>query len=227
MAGHGVDMMVPSGQVTVAVGGNPKWGLMGLLATRKLAPLVLMTVALSGCGTLFGSAPVDTYDLAVAPVQAHLRAHHRIQLLIPEPVALKMFDGQNIVVRNGPASIAYLKGAQWGDRLSKIVQSGLIQAFEDTGRVGGVGGPGQGLAIDDQVVTEIREFSIDTTTGGTAVVEIAAKILNDRNGVVRATHVFTATVPVGGNANSDYVAALQSAFDNVTGQIVTWTLKAL
>lgn len=203
---------------------------MKLDATRRLVPLLLTSFMLSGCGTLLGGGtkPVDTFDLSAAPsVRSHPHARHRLQLLIPEPAALKMFDGQNIVVRSGPASIAYLKGAQWGDRLSKIVQSRLLQAFEDTGRVGGVGTPGQGLAIDDQVITEIREFSIDATHGDTAVVVIAAKLLNDRNGTVRSTQVFRATSPVTGSANADYVAALDRAFKQVTDQIVAWSLSAL
>jgi cholesterol transport system auxiliary component len=201
---------------------------MGLGAVRKLAPLMLMAVMLSGCGTLLGiSKSVDTFDLASATVKPREHPRRHVQLLIPTPTALKMFDGQNIVIRSGPSSIAYLSGAQWADRLSKIVQDKLLQAFEDTGRVGGVGTPGQGLAIDDQVVTEIRDFSIDTSSGNNAVVEIAAKVLDDRNGTVRAARVFQASVPVEGKANADYVRALQSAFDKVTTEIVTWTLATL
>lgn len=203
-------------------------GAMGLEATRKLMPAVVASLLLSGCGTLLGAnTKVDTFNLTVASVRAPVQARHRLQILIPEPVALKIYDGQNIVVRSGPSSIAYLKGAQWGDRLTRIVQSGLLKAFEDTGRVGGVGTPGQGLAIDDQVITEIREFGIDATHGDTAVVEIAVKVLNDRSGAVRATKVFSVTSPVAGGANSDYVRALGLAFQQITGEIVDWSLTVL
>lgn len=201
---------------------------MGLGAGQKLAALMLASVMLSGCGTILGgsSGPVDTFDLSSSSVAPRSHPRRHLQLLIPEPAALKMFDGQNIVIRSGPSSIAYLKGAQWGDRLPRIVQNKLLQAFEDTGRVGGVGTPGQGLAIDDQVVTEIRDFSIDSTTSG-AVVEVSVKVLNDRNGAVRASKVFRETAPLVGTANGDYVQALQSAFDRVSSDIVSWTLKAL
>jgi len=200
---------------------------MGLGAGQKLAMLLLASVMLSGCGTLLGGGgPVDTFDLSGASIARRDHAHHHLQLLIPEPAALKMFDGQNIVIRSGPSSIAYLKGAQWGDRLPKIVQNKLLQSFEDTGRVGGVGTPGQGLAIDDQVVTEIRDFSIDATTNA-AVVEVSVKLLNDRNGAVRASKVFQGTAPVPGTANADYVQALQTAFGQVSADIVSWTLAKL
>ncbi len=43
---------------------------------------------------------------------------------------------------------------------SALVQLRLLQAFQNTGRIGAAGLPGQGLAIDYQVVTELRRFEI-------------------------------------------------------------------
>ena len=53
------------------------------------------------------------------------------------------------------------------------------------------------------------------------------KALNDRNGSVLRTHIFSAAVPVRGAANGDYVAALNQAFDQVSRDIVDWTLKII
>jgi cholesterol transport system auxiliary component len=60
-----------------------------------------------------------------------------------------------------------------------------------------------------------------------ANVEISAKILNDRNGSVRAQSVFKATSPVRGTENSDFVEALDRAFAKVGGDIVDWSLKSM
>ena len=92
---------------------------------------------------------------------------------------------------------------------------------------GGVGTPGQGLAIDFQIVTDIRAFQVETNGGQHANVEISVKLLNDRNGTVRATRVFSATSPVQGSGNRDYIAALDRAFAQVSTEIVAWTLKAI
>lgn len=90
-----------------------------------------------------------------------------------------------------------------------------------------VGKPGQGLAIDFQVVTDIRAFQIEADGGSRADVEISVKLLNDRNGTVRAQRVFSATAPVQGSGNRDYIAALDKAFRSVSAEIVGWTLKAI
>src|SRR5690606_29104899 len=130
------------------------------------------------------------------------------QILIPEPAALKSLDSEQVVVRVSQAEIQYLAKSQWGDRLPRMVQSKLVEAFENSGRLGGVGKPGQGLAIDYQIVTDIRTFEVDTSGTDMAKVEISVKILNDRNGTVRAQQVFTGSVPVSGSENRDFIAAL-------------------
>lgn len=177
---------------------------------------------LTGCAAIGGTtATADTYELrqpsigSVSPVRAGT------QILIAEPVALKAFDSENIVIRPEPLVIQYLGDARWSDRLPRLVQRKLGDAFQAANRFDGVGLPGQGLAIDYQVITEIREFSVDAQRNA-ADVTIAAKLLNDRNGNVLASRSFSATVPVGGTSNDVFVAGLDRAFGRVAADIVSW-----
>ncbi|QFY60164.1 ABC transporter [Rhizobium grahamii] len=190
---------------------------------RTAFALPLMAVALGGCGT---TPKNDTYDLS-APVGGNGPAAKNRQILVQQPTALRALDSEQIVVRVSSAEIQYLAKSQWSDKLPRMVQAKLVEAFENSGKLGGVGTPGQGLAIDYQVVTDIRAFEITTGNGSHAVVEISAKILNDRNGSVRAQKVFQQTVPAGGGSNEGYVKALDRAFSTVTSQIVDWTLQSI
>lgn len=186
------------------------------------AAMLLATAGLAGCASIGGSnKALDTYDLAVPSVEKAAKKKANVQILIAEPQALKILDSESIVIRNGMSSVAYLGGAQWSDRLPKIVQARLVQAFENSNRFGGVGRPGEGLAIDYQVITDIRSFEIDQTGNGRAVVEISAKLLNDRNGVVGSSKSFSASVPAP-SGSSGIVNALDAAFDKVAGEIVAW-----
>jgi len=103
----------------------------------------------------------------------------------------------------------------------------VVVKHEPAVHLGGVGQPGQGLAIDYQVVAEIRAFEVDTSGADVANVEIFVKILNDRNGTVRAQRAFRATVPVSGTENRDFVAALNNAFAAVGAEIVDWSLQSM
>lgn len=186
------------------------------------AAILLASGFLPGCSSLGGTnKALDTYDLAVPSVEKAGKRKTGIQILIAEPQALKILDSESIVVRNGQSSVAYLDGAQWSDRLPKMVQARLVQAFENSNRFGGVGRPGEGLAIDYQIITDIRSFEIDSTGGSRAVVEISAKLLNDKNGVIGTSKLFTATVPAT-SGSGQFVNALDAAFDKVASEIVAW-----
>ncbi len=194
------------------------------VSTKFAVMLPLLGAILAGCG---GGAKNDTFDLSVssAPV-TQARSLKGRQLLVAEPTALKALDSENIVVRLSNSEVQYLANSQWSDRLPRMVQSKLVEAFQDTGRLGGVGRPGQGLAIDYQVVTDIRAFEVDTKNN-VANIEISVQLLNDRNGTVRAQDVFRASARVSGTGNANFVKALDSAFAAASREIVAWTLKAL
>lgn len=184
--------------------------------------LVLMGLLLAGCGT--GPAP-DTYDLKALTGDVSAPKRNR-QVLVTEPTAVKALNSDQIVVRLAGAEIQYLAKAQWADRLPKLVQARLVEALENTGKLSGVGTPGQGLAIDDQVVTDIRSFEIATNGSSRARVEISVKLLNDRNGTIRAQQTFAAEAPAG-SGNPAFIKALDTAFGQVTNEIVEWVLKEL
>lgn len=189
---------------------------------------VLSLLTLSGCAALPGGGPaaLDTYDLTT-PTVPPTGGRTRTQLLIAEPSALQSLGAQSIVIRTSPSSIEFLSGAQWADRLPLIVQARLADAFQATGRLGGVGRPGEGLAIDYQVVTDIRTFEVRVFGDRLATVEISVRVLNDRNGVVQAQRVFQAAVPLTGTSNEAYVAALDLAHQRLTAELVTWVLAAI
>lgn len=182
----------------------------------------------SGCAVVGGgSAPLDTYELSAPAADGGGPRRARVQVLVAEPTALKAFDGENIVVKTGPGTIAFLKGAQWADRLPKVVQARLAETLQNSGRFGGVGRPGEGLAIDYQIVTEIRAFEIRASGSQTAHVSIHARLLNDRNGVVRAQKVFEATASVSGSGNDAYIAGLNRAFGEAAAAIAAWTASQI
>lgn len=185
--------------------------------------VALLALTIAGCAALPGGgpAPLDTFELSAPSVGA--KGHSRRQILIAEPSALKALDGQNIVIKSSPGSIQYLKGAQWADRLPLIVQARLAETFQRSGSFAGVGKPGEGLAIDYQVIVEVRSFEVRVNGGAHADVELFVRLLNDRNGEVRASKSFTASAPVSGSGNQAYVNALDSAFGEAARDIVRWT----
>ena len=205
------------------------WWDKSVTSTKSFSACALAVLLLQGCAALPGGgpAPLDTYDLTAPHVEAPGPRRAAAQILVAEPSALKILDGENIVIRPSAGSIEFLSGAQWADRLPRIVQARLVEALQGTNRLGGVGKPGEGLAIDYQVVTEIRAFEARVDGAPRAAIELHVKLLNDRNGIVRGSRSFTAAAPISGTANADYVAALDRAFASVQAEIVGWVLASI
>jgi cholesterol transport system auxiliary component len=198
------------------------WVLRGAL-------VLLIASTLGSCALLTPpKAPSETYDISAPRSFSSLRSGTRAQLLIKEPTALKALDSQNIVVKPTPAVITYLGGAQWSDTLPKMLQSKLVEAFENTGRAGAVAKPGDGLVIDYQVISAIRAFEVAVNGGARqARFVLSVKLLNDKNGHVLRSKVFRANVDFAGSKNDDYVAALDQAFDTVARDLVVWVLNRI
>jgi cholesterol transport system auxiliary component len=185
---------------------------------------VAATLMLAGCSFLGAEAGTATYDLT-APRGITAPRATSAQVLVPEPVTLRALDTDRIVVRPKPSEVNYLAGAQWSDRLPRLVQSRLVEAFENTGKVK-AGRPGQGLQIDYQVVTEIRAFEYDASARKVRV-EISAKLMDDHNGRVGAAEIFTGEVDCASDSGSAVTSALDSALTTQLRAIVAWSLKRI
>jgi len=170
---------------------------------------------LAGCGG--GPAPA-TFDLSAA------RDFGRIggggQLAVTEPVALQPINSERIIVRQG-ASVSFVGGGQWSEKLPALVQARLIQTFENGSRIATVGRPSTLANAGAMLASELRAFEIDAVRH-VAVVEITARIVQ-ASGPVTAARIFRAEVPVNGAIDAaSATRALDEAQQQVMVQIVRW-----
>ncbi|WP_246259448.1 MULTISPECIES: ABC-type transport auxiliary lipoprotein family protein [Chelativorans] len=195
---------------------------------RGYSGLVILSLMLGGCAAIpgFGPAPVDVYDLTAPALQLAAARRARTQVLVPEPEALKILDGEDIAIRTSTGALQLLGGARWSDRLPRLVQSGLVEAYQKSGSFAGVGRPGEGLAIDYQVIVDIRTFEVQVGNG-LAQVQLFVRVLDDRTGQVRASRDFTTSAPVVGSGDVAFVAALNQAFNAATREIVDWSRSVM
>lgn len=189
----------------------------GTRLAARLVAVALLGGGLAACG---GASPLDTYDLAAPRSVATVRAGGR-QVLVADPVVDRALDTDRIVVRPKPTEIAYFGGAQWSDRLPRLVQSRLVETLEASGRVRAAGRPGQGMAADSQIVMEIRAFDY-LPSEGRVQVTIAAKTMDDRSGRIAASGLFTASEPVSGDSAPAVVTGFDAAAGRVLADIAAW-----
>lgn len=194
-------------------------------AVKALA-FALAGLGLAGC-SLFSGTPPETYDLAAPADVSEIGGSTSAQILVPESTALAAFDSERIVVASDTL-ITYYPDAQWPDRLPRVIQARVIETLERSGGAQAAGRPGQGLSIDYQLLTDIRVFQYEVDAeGATAVVEIFAQVMDDRNGRIIATRSFSASRPVAEDTAAAVTAALEAALAEVLVDLASWTLARI
>lgn len=182
----------------------------------RAALALLLAAGVAGCGG--GAAAPTAFDLT-AP-RGRQPGTLLGQLVVAEPIGIQVYNSERIVVRQG-SSLTYLAGAQWTDTLPRLLQSRIIQAFENSSRIKAVGRPGERLTADRQLNLEIRAFEVDTARAE-AVVEITGKLVNDQTGKIALARTFVARAPVAAVDGATATAALDAALQRVLVEIVLW-----
>ncbi len=190
----------------------------------RVVATALSFALLAGCSGFGQKAPAPIYDLDAPRDFSGAKGRTRAQLLIPMPKAVQALDTNSIAVRSDGEVLTYLGTGQWSDRLPALLQARIVEAFENSGRVRAIGRPGEGLLINYQIATTVRQFELVVDGQSLAVVEIAAKIIDDRNGRVVATRTFRATAPTGGDTVGKAVKGLDRASSKVLVDLVEWVI---
>jgi len=190
------------------------------LRLRRRLPRLALVAGLAAVLGACGADPLATYDLT-APTSGLSARPLRASLVVSAPEAVAPLDSDRIIVRAGAEGVTLLKSAQWSDRLPALVQSRLIQTFENGRSIRSVSRPGDRVAADYALVSEIRRFEIDASTR-LAQAEISVKLVRDRSGAVVAGRVFEASAPVETIDGASAAAALDEAMGRVLRDIAAW-----
>nr|WP_281502935.1 ABC-type transport auxiliary lipoprotein family protein [Ancylobacter crimeensis] len=184
--------------------------------------LGLAATGLGGCAALLGgNQAVPTFDLSAPRAVPVERTGVRV-LVISDPTSLAVLNTEKIVVEPQPGQVAYLGNAQWSDRLPPLFQARLIETFENSSRARSVARPGDRVTADYVLLTDIRSFGLQTFASPEAVVEVSAKIVDDRAGRIVAAKVFTGRAPAGSSSGAEATRALDAASDQVFIELVKW-----
>ena len=145
---------------------------------------------------------------------------------MPDPSALILFDTQKILIRSGAGTYSNISDAQWADNLPKLIQARIVQSFENAHQLSAVSRPLEQLTAQYRLELAIRSFQIAMDPSAHAVVDVTARLVNDK-GVVAGARAFTASIPAKSIQAPDAAAALNEAFSQVAKEIVVWTVGAI
>jgi len=185
----------------------------------KLDGIVAGLERLTGGGA--ANAAQVVYDLTAPTQFSAIAGAPRGQLIVAEPTALIALETRKFLVRPNPSDEPTFAKAEWSDNAPKLLQTKIIQAFENAGLSNTVSRAADGLAADKQLALDIRKFQISTMPEPVAEIEFAAKIVSDQGRIIGAK-VFRASAPAKALNAASAAAALDEAFGKSATALVIW-----
>jgi len=147
------------------------------------------------------------------------------QLAIDTPLASDALDTSRMLVMPTPGALETYKDGRWADSAPLMLRGLLIEAFQQTGRIAGVGALTSAIHADYTMTIDLYDFEVQYRDGTPhAVIRLNAQLNDSSINRVRAAKTFEADEPVAGTTAGDAAAAFDRTLDTLLAAIVRWTI---
>ena len=149
------------------------------------------------------------------------------QLAVEMPVASGGIDTSRIALARSAVTLDYFARANWTDTAPRMVQTLLVESFENTGRIVAVGRESSSLRPDYLLKVDLREFQAELRSGAppTARVRLAVRLVRLPERLVVASFAHEAQQPAANSEIHNIVLAFDEALGTAMRRIVEWTLR--
>jgi cholesterol transport system auxiliary component len=195
------------------------------------AIIVSAAAVTTGCGGLpFGKPAPDLYVLTPKSTFSADLPNVDWQLTVELPLADAGLNTSRIAARKSAVSIDYFQAANWIDTAPRMVQTLLVESFENSNQIIGVGRQSSSLRADYTLLLELREFQAEFKDGQktpSAHVRLNAKLVRLPQRIIVATKNATSTTKAKSGALIEVVKAFDESLGDVLKDIVEWGLTAV
>lgn len=185
---------------------------------------LLAACLLASCASLTGKT--DPFAIYSPQLRATPGSGQPVdwQLAIDTPLASGAIDSTRIAIMPSPGVLQIYPAARWRDPAPALVRGLIVEGFERSGRILGVGATA-GLRAEVGLTLELRAFQAEVgPDGARAVVRLQASLVDYSSNRVFAARSFEAITPAQSPAITAMFPAFEAALDQVVPQLVDWTL---
>lgn len=191
--------------------------------------LLLGSLLAAGCSLPGFSPPPQLFTLTPKNTFVEGLPVVTDQILIETPVAAAGLDTGRIALSRSPTTLDYFAGVSWTDRAPAMVQTLMVESFENSSRVVSVGRDTIGLRADYVLKSELREFQAEYAGAGDerppqVHVRLNAKLVAMPRRTIEAGKTFEALERARSGAFQDIIAAYDEALGKVLRRLVEWSL---
>jgi len=194
---------------------------------RRFLTCLGLALGLSGCASLLTDPPKPLFQLTPKSTFAAGLPHMSGQLLIDQPLAPGGLDINRIALSRSPVSLDYFADGEWTDPAPRLVQTELLESFENSHAVTALDRETIGLSADFVLKSELRHFEAvyDSPNGPPQVwVVLNVRLVKMPERKIIADQSFEARYPAGANNLRDIVLAFDEALGKVMKETVAWVV---
>lgn len=210
----------------------------GATATLWLAVMVLGLVSACSLELPGSGAPPRMYVLTPKSTFPKDLPTVDWQLLVEVPQSPAGVNTARVALRDSPIEMRYFELANWTDLAPKMIQTLIVESFENSHHIVAVGREAIGLRADYVLKTDLREFQAEyserlpqhTENGLGDVpppsirVRINAKLIKMPRRSIVATKNFEHVVLASENSMQAIIGAFDEALGKTMRRLVEWTL---
>ena len=148
------------------------------------------------------------------------------QLILESPIANAGLNTTRVALQRDPTRLEYYARSSWTDLAPLMVQTLMVESFENSGRIVSVGREAIGLRADFVLKSELREFQAEyfDTDRPRIRVAINAKLVQMPRRAIVGSQSFERYSEAGADAMPEIIAAFDDALGKVLKELVAWTL---
>jgi cholesterol transport system auxiliary component len=188
-----------------------------------------MALAVTGCASLLGLGPAPhLYRVTPKTTYPVNLPHPTGQLLVDVPLAPAGLDTERIALSRSAVSIDYFADSAWIDRVPLMIQTALLDSFENSKAITAIDRESVGLRADMILKTDIRHFEALYDSPNEApevLVAIIARLVDPLGRDVVAHAMFERRKQAQGREIAQIVLAFDEALGGVMEDIVLWTVR--
>ena len=147
-------------------------------------------------------------------------------LVIGEPTVQLAFNTDKIMLETETGQTKMMEDGRWSDNLPNLMQSKLLQSFENAGLGDVVSKSSFGETEGASLNVDVRRFHLNVSGEPQAIVQLYVK-LSGGDGKVIANKLFEGRMDATGLSPVEASAALQGAFQKTVVDIMSWVVGAL
>ncbi len=195
-----------------------------------LVPVFAAALVLGGCKSILpqGAPPAKTFTLNAPVIQSAVATRRLPSVKILLPQTAPGLETERVALRTDNNRIEYYSDVRWADASNSLIQSLLVESFDNSAAFQSVSNDLLDIESDYNVLIEMRDFQIEFKDNKPyANIRFVTKLIRNSPKTIALTRTYTAREYADDNSLKSIMAAFDNAYQQVARAMIQDTITIM